>query len=128
MAALTQQRYAHGARSTIHNKFKDAVAKKGDGARWHIGLIAQQVKAAFESEGLDAFAYGLLCYDEWNEQWEENIVEKEVLEKNPVTGVEEVKVIKETVKKLVTEAGNRYGIRYEEALALECAYLRSKLA
>ncbi|GLO44142.1 hypothetical protein PPUN109347_07040 [Pseudomonas putida] len=25
-------------------------------------------------------------------------------------------------------AGNRFGIRYEEALALECAYLRSKLS
>ncbi len=33
-------------------KFNDAVAKKADGARWHIGLIAQQVKDAFESEGL----------------------------------------------------------------------------
>jgi hypothetical protein len=72
-------------------KFNDAVEKKDDGARWHFGLIAQQVKDAFESEGLDAFAYGLLCHDEW-------------------------------------EDGDRYGIRYEEALALECAYLRSKLS
>jgi len=108
-------------------KFKDAIAKKGDGARWHIGLIAQQVKAAFESEGLDAFAYGLLCYDAWEDQWDENIVVNEVLEKNLETGVEEVKIVEETVRKLVVSAGNRYGIRYEEALALECAYLRSKL-
>lgn len=107
-------------------KFKDAIVKKGDGARWHIGLIAQQVKAAFESEGLDAFAYGLLCYDEWEDQWEEIAVEKEVLEKNPDSGVEEIKIVKETSKKLLVAAGNRYGIRYEEALALECAYLRSK--
>jgi hypothetical protein len=71
-------------------KFNDAVEAKGDGARWHIGLIAQRVKDAFESEGLDAFEYGLLCYDEW-------------------------------------DGGDSYGIRYEEALALECAYLRSKL-
>jgi hypothetical protein len=108
-------------------KFKDAIARKGDGARWHIGVIAQQVQQAFESEGLDAFAYGLLCYDEWPEQWEENIVEKEVIEKNSDTGIEEIKVVRETVRKLIAEAGNRYGIRYEEALALECAYLRSKL-
>jgi hypothetical protein len=71
-------------------KFNDAVEKKGESARWHFGLVAQRVKEAFESEGLDAFAYGLLCYDEWEE-------------------------------------GNRYGIRYEEALVLECAYLRSQL-
>lgn len=77
-------------------KFNDSVAVKGGGARWHVGVIAQEVKAAFESEGLDAFSYGLLCYDEW-----------EADDTQP--------------------AGNRYGIRYEEALALECAYLRSKL-
>lgn len=81
-------------------KWKDAIKTKGDGARWHIGLIAQRVKDAFESEGLDPFDYGLLCYDEWDD--------------DHVEGIEVI-------------AGNRYGIRYEEALALECAYLRSKL-
>lgn len=49
-------------------KFNDAVTKKGAAARWHFGVIAQQVKAAFEAEGLDAFKYGLLCYDEWEAQ------------------------------------------------------------
>jgi hypothetical protein len=80
----------------VQYKFNDAVTTKGDGARWHFGVIAQRVKEAFESEGLDAFAYGVLCYDEW--------------------GATDT-----------TAAGNRYGIRYEEALALECAYLRSRL-
>lgn len=46
-------------------KFKDAVLAKGEGSRIHFGVIAQQVKEAFESEGLDAFAYGVLCLDEW---------------------------------------------------------------
>jgi len=77
-------------------KFKDAIERKGNGARWHFGLIAQRVKEAFENRGLDPFAYGILCYDEWPA--EDDI-----------------------------EAGNRYGIRYEEALALECAYLRYKI-
>jgi len=89
-------------------RFSDAVEIKGDGARWHIGVIAQQVKDAFESEGLDPFAYGLLCYDEWD-------AEEEVLDDNG------------TVINNKREAGNRYGVRYEEALILECAYLRSKL-
>jgi len=89
-------------------KFNDAVEIKGDGARWHIGVIAQQVKEAFESEGLDPFAYGILCYDEWD-------AEEEVLDDNG------------TVINNKREAGNRYGIRYEEALILECAYLRSKI-
>ena len=78
-------------------KFNTAVDVKGEGARWHFGVIAQRVKEAFEAEGLDPFAYGILCYDEWLES-----------EDKP--------------------AGNRYGIRYEEALALECAYLRGRMA
>jgi hypothetical protein len=89
-------------------KFNDAVEIKGDGARWHIGVIAQQVKEAFESEGLDPFAYGLLCYDEWDET-------DELIDGDGVVITPKV------------DDGNRYGIRYEEALVLECAYLRSKI-
>jgi hypothetical protein len=89
-------------------KFNDAVESKKDGARWHFGVIAQQVKEAFESEGLDPFKYGILCYDEWD-------AEEEVLDDNG------------TVINYKRDAGNRYGVRYEEALILECAYLRSKI-
>lgn len=46
-------------------RFRDAVAMKGDAARIHFGVIAQEVKAAFESEGVDPFKYGVLCYDAW---------------------------------------------------------------
>lgn len=44
-------------------KFNDAVALKGSAARIHVGVIAQDVKAAFDAEGLDANAYGLFCSD-----------------------------------------------------------------
>jgi hypothetical protein len=44
-------------------KFKDAVAKKGAKARYHFGAIAQEVKAAFHVEGLDAEEYGVFCAD-----------------------------------------------------------------
>lgn len=46
-------------------KFNDAVHNKGNEARVHFGVIAQDVKAAFESEGLAAEKYGLFCFDEW---------------------------------------------------------------
>lgn len=46
-------------------KFKDAVALKGSAARWHFGVGAQSVAAILTSHGLDAHAYGFLCYDEW---------------------------------------------------------------
>jgi hypothetical protein len=45
-------------------KFKDAVVAKGDGARIHVGVIAQDVQAAFAAEGLDANKYGLFCSDD----------------------------------------------------------------
>jgi len=99
-------------------KFNDAVSRKGvDGARWHFGVIAQEVKEAFESEDLDPFAYGLLCYDEWSDIYETHkaILDDEGNEVEPAKQV------------LIKPAGSAYGIRYEEALALECAYLRAKL-
>jgi len=45
-------------------KFNEAVAAKGDGARIHIGVYAQELADAFAAEGLDATKYGMFCYDE----------------------------------------------------------------
>lgn len=44
-------------------RFIDAVAEKGDAARIHFGVIAQEVEAAFVEEGLDAWRYGVMCSD-----------------------------------------------------------------
>ena len=44
-------------------KFNDSVAEKGSDARIHFGAIAQDVKAAFEAQGLDANKYGVFCSD-----------------------------------------------------------------
>lgn len=107
-------------------KFTDAVAEKGDNARIHVGVVAQQVKEAFESEGLDASKYGLFCYDKWEDEYEpvEVVDQPEVLDEN---GEIITPAVTHTEQKKVISAGDRYGIRYEEALALECAYLRSRL-
>ena len=48
-------------------KFKSAVAIKGENARTHIGLIAQEVEAAFSAEGLNASDYSLFCVEKWFE-------------------------------------------------------------
>jgi hypothetical protein len=79
-------------------KFNDAVQRKGDDARIHVGVIAQDVKAAFQAEGLDAHRYGIFCYDEWEEQ--------------PESLKEDGSVLRPRAP-----AGNRYGIRYEQLLA-----------
>lgn len=85
-------------------RFKDAVQSKGDNARVHVGVIAQEVVAAFQSEGLDAMRYGIICYDEWPEQ-------EEALDENGRVAQE------------YRPAGNRYGVRYEELLAFIIAAL-----
>jgi len=79
-------------------RFKDAVQAKGDAARIHVGVIAQEVIAAFADEGLDATRYGILCFDEWEEQ-------EAVLDENGNAICPHI------------PAGNRYGVRYEELLA-----------
>ena len=109
--------------------FKDAVAKKGSAARIHIGLIAQQVVAAFASEGLDAMRYGIVCYDKWDAQ--EAITERFKVVTKEETHNEDGSVkepeefhYEERILTPAKEAGDCYSIRYEEALALECAYQR----
>lgn len=109
--------------------FKDAVAAKGSAARIHIGLIAQQVVAAFASEGLDAMRYGIVCYDKWDAQ--EAVTERFKVVTREETHNEDGSVkepeefhYENRVLTPAKEAGDCYSIRYEEALALECAYQR----
>lgn len=79
-------------------RFKDAVAAKGDAARIHFGVMAQEVAAAFEAEGLDPFRYGIICCDEWSAELDDD-------------------------GNIVTPAGNRWGVRYDELLAFIVAAL-----
>jgi hypothetical protein len=91
-------------------KWNDSIEVKGDSARIHFGTSAQTVKAIFEKHGLVAEDYGLLCYDEWEDQYEE-VVQQPILDSEGNVVKEEV-----TEQKLMVKAGNRYGIRYEELL------------
>lgn len=52
-------------------KFNDAVESKGDGARIHIGVIAQEVEQAFIAGGLNPEHYGIFCRDVWYMQGDE---------------------------------------------------------
>lgn len=49
-------------------RFNDSFLIKGDGARIHIGVIAQEVEAAFLEAGLDPNRYSLFCRDIWYEK------------------------------------------------------------
>ena len=49
-------------------KWNSAVEQKGSEARYHFGVIAQDVQAAFEAEGLDAGDYGVFVSSTWTDE------------------------------------------------------------
>lgn len=96
-------------------KFMEAVETKGGEARWHIGLIAQQVRDAFSARGLDALTIGLLCHDEW-----------EAIPSKAEVRDDDGNVTEAAVP--ARPAGDRWGLRYDECQALEAAYQRRRIA
>ena len=108
-------------------KFKEAVAKKGEAtARKHVGLVAQDIIEAFQAQGLNAFDYGIVCHDSWEDQYvDEHVVDAEAVYDKDGKIVTPEK--SHTEKRFVKAAGDVYTVRYEEALALEAAYQRWKL-
>jgi len=49
-------------------RWKDSVAEKGDDARIHFGIIAQDLQDAFAAEGLDAGRYAMFISSTWYEK------------------------------------------------------------
>ena len=107
-------------------KWNSSVEEKGDNARTHTGIIAQDVQQAFTDEGLDAGNYALFCSDTW---WEKEIsvdaVAEEVDENgNVITEAKDAYTYIDTKE----EATNGYtektrlGVRYPELLSFIQAY------
>ena len=86
-------------------KFKSAVGVKGENARTHIGMIAQDVEQAFIAEGLDATEYSLFCKIT-TYRWTDDEGREQTSDEIPPCLTEE-DCTKETT----------YGIRYEEIFA-----------
>ena len=111
-------------------RWKDAVAEKGDDARIHFGIIAQDLQDAFAAEGLDAGRYAMFISSTWWEtQTDVPAVEAvaEVLDEdgNVVTEAVEAKEAytrtdtyetQEEAPEGATER-TRLGVRYPELLA-----------
>ncbi|MFC0471059.1 tail fiber domain-containing protein [Halalkalibacter kiskunsagensis] len=106
-------------------KFNDAVKEKGAKARWHFGVIAQEIEKAFKRHGLNAFDYGILCYDKWDDVYEDVEEVKEVEDKE--TGELTEVLVKTGEKQLTVPAGKRYGVRPDECMMLESALMRRKV-
>ncbi len=134
-------------------RFLDAVAAKGGAARLHTGVIAQRVIEAFAAHGLDAATYGLLCHDTWEAEPEtvrvdrvlvkhavyeqvllrEAVLDDEGREVRAAVYVDGEVIEPEEYEDITTvtpgaPGGDRYGIRYEEALCFEAAYQRRRAA
>jgi len=64
-----EQRVAVAAKGLLRKfRWKDAVAEKGDEARTHFGIIAQDLQAAFTAEGLDAGDYAMFISSTWTDE------------------------------------------------------------
>ena len=71
IAELTdaEQKVAVAAKGLLRKfRWKAKVAEKGDKARTHFGIIAQDLQAAFAAEGLDAGDYGMFISSTWTEE------------------------------------------------------------
>jgi hypothetical protein len=63
-----EQRVAVACKGLLRKfRWQDAVAEKGDDARIHFGIIAQDLQDAFAAEGLDAGRYAMFISSTW---WE----------------------------------------------------------
>ena len=64
-----ERRVAVAAKGLLRKfRWKNAVEEKGDDARIHFGIIAQDLQAAFEAEGLDAGRYAMFIHSTWTDE------------------------------------------------------------
>ena len=111
-------------------KWKDKVASKGNDARTHTGIIAQQVQSAMSDAGLDASKYAFWCSNTW---WEKD-VEVAAVEADESKGIEAADAYTRTehykTKDEAPEGATehtRMGVRYPELLAFIGAATEQRL-
>ena len=49
-------------------RFNSAYEEKGEEARVHFGIMAQDIQTSFEEEGLDANTYAMFCSNTWTDE------------------------------------------------------------
>jgi len=107
-----EHRVAVAAKGLLRKfRWKSTVAEKGDAARIHFGIIAQDLQAAFEAEGLDAGRYAMFIISTW---WEtiETYTDDD--------GVEQTRTVTYDTAEEAPEGAverTRMGVRYPELLA-----------
>lgn len=126
--------------SVIAFQWLSSIGDKGeDLARWHFGVIAQQVRDALLQHGIDGTRLGLLCYDEWEDEF--SIIPPVTIEhpaefsaladkdgNNLLLKDAWVETITPEERIQTVKAGNRWGVRPDQCLWLEAAYQRRRFA
>jgi hypothetical protein len=106
-----EQRVAVAAKGLMRKfRWRDAVEAKGDDARTHFGIIAQDLQAAFAAEGLDAGDYAMFISSTW---WETQ------------TEVPAVEAVAEVTETTTDEDGNEVVTVVTEAVEAVDAYTRT---
>ena len=134
VAALTATEMLVAARiSGLFKTFRwiDSVADKGDDARTHTGVIAQDVHASFLAEGLDAGDYALFTSTTW---WEtqtdvpavEADEDNEIEAADAYTRTDTFDTLDEAPDGATERT--RMGIRYPELLAFVGSYNEQRFA
>ena len=114
-----EQRVAVACKGLLRKfRWKDSVAEKGDEARTHFGIIAQDLQAAFEAESLDAGDYAMFISTTW---WE---TQTDVAAVEEVEAVEFVQAVEaqdavEAVDAVYDEEGEIVSEAVEAAEAIE---------
>ena len=111
-------------------KWNDAVAAKGDAARTHTGVMAQQVATALTDAGLDAGSYAFYMSDTW---WEtstevaavEADEEAAIEAKDAYTRIDTYQTADEAPEGATKRT--RLGVRYPELLAFVGAATEQRL-
>lgn len=121
-----EQRVAQACKSLIRKyRLISSVEEKGDDARIHIGIIAQELEDAFTAEGLDASRYGMFCQDTY--WWKEETIPAQEEEYQDANDMTQTRTIPEFVERTTyeseedapdgaTEVTTR-SVRYTELLA-----------
>ena len=102
-------------------KWKDKVTAKGDAARTHTGVVAQEVQKAMTDAGLDATKYAFWCSDTW---WE---VEETTTDDD---GKKHTGTVSYQTEKDAPEGATkrtRLGVRYPELMSFVLASIEDRL-
>lgn len=116
----------------IMYQWLDAVQLKGNDARIHFGVIAQQIRDVFIAHGLmdensTDCRYAVLCYDKYPRMTDTVFSHNEIVEHTDEEG--NVTITEEPVytEVVIHEEGEEWGVRPDGIFFAEAAYQRRKL-